>query len=253
MPLLWDHAYGGRDVHAERRFAKHEPPPRFGNPGGLDLASLLKVLYPRNRSGRGYALDLDRAHLSNASAPNLEDPTDPVIPERLLSATTTDWIDRPVAACYEPIDVFTFPRAAFFIRPAFDSPARPVHELSTGALFPEDLTRKFDPRNIVDPRMFNSAAAGLAVCRLAGAERVSLWNMHRRHELLEFDLPGDRPQLFLEPPGVAPRELTPLLQTVLIEPDEDRVTLTWAGMLPVAMPYPDEMVTSMRHAVVWSC
>jgi hypothetical protein len=99
--------------------------------------------------------------------------------------------------------------------------------------------------------MFNCAPAGLAVCRLEGAERVSLWNTHPNQELLEFDLPGDRPKLLIEPPGVAPRELTPLLQTVLIEPDLDRVTLTWAGVLPVAMPYPQELTASMRHAAVW--
>jgi hypothetical protein len=252
MPLLWDRAYGGRDQHAERLFAKHEHPARFGRAREHEMARFAKVIYPRNAAGRGYALDIDRPHLDGVLAPNLEDPTDPVTPDRLLSATTNDWIDRPVAACYEPIDVFTFPRAAFFIRPAFDPPAHPVHELGAGAVFREDLERKVDPRNLTDRRMYCSAAAGLAVCRLDGTERVSLWNMHAQHELLEFDLPDDRPRLVIEPPGVAPRELAPLLQTVLIEPDRDRVTLTWAGVLPVAMPYPDEMVASMKHGVVWS-
>jgi hypothetical protein len=251
MPLLWDHAYGGRDQHAERLFAEREPRASFGLRD--DLAPFkLQVLYPRNGAGRGYALDLDRARLDGARAPNLEDPTDPVTPDRLLSVTTNDWIDRPVAACYEPIDVFTFPRAAFFIRPAFDPPARPVHEVSVGAVLREDLEKKLDLCNLTNPRMYNAAPAGLAVCRLEGAERVSLWNMHARHELLELDLPDDRPRLLIEPPGVAPRELRPLLQTVLVEPDADRVTLTWAGVLPVAMPYPEEMVASMRHGVVWS-
>jgi hypothetical protein len=250
MPLLWDHAYGGRDQHAEKLFAKHERRAPLG--GRTELSPLrINVTYPRNAAGRGYALDIDRERFDGALAPNLEDPTDPVTPDRLLSATTNDWIDRPVAACYEPIDVFTFPRAAFFIPPAFDAPTRSIHELSVGAVLREDLERKFDLRALTNPRMFNSAPAGLAVCRLEGAERVSLWNMHARHELLEFDLPGDRPKLVLEPPGVAPRELEPLLQTVLIEPDEDRVTLTWAGVMPVAMPYPDEMTQSMRHAAVW--
>ena len=251
MPLIWDRAYGGRDQHAERLFVPKEPRARFGGPGESDVFRLAKVLYPRNGAGRGYYLDLERARLDGTAAPNLEDPTDPVTPDRLLSATTMDWIDRPVAACYEPIDVFTFPRAAFLIRPAFDPPSRPVHELGTGAVFPQDLAKKFDLRTLGDRRVFNSAPAGLAVCRLDGGERVSLWNLHARYELLEFDLPDDRPRLVIEPPGVAPRELAPLLQTVLIEPDLDRVTLTWAGVLPVAMPYPEEMTASMSHAAVW--
>ena len=252
MPLLWDHAYGGRDQDTEQLLAKHARHARIGGPQN-DLAPLNpQLLYPRNGAGRGYALDHDRERLEGTLAPNLEDPTDPVTPDRLLSATTGDWIDRPVAACYEPIDVFTFPRAAFFLRPAFDPPQRPIHELSVGAVRREDLETRLELRNMMHPRMFNAAPAGLAVCRLDGAERVSLWNMHARHELLEFDLPDDLPRLLIEPPGVAVRKLSPILQTVLIEPDEDRVTLTWAGVLPVAMPYPEEMVAVMRHGLVWS-
>jgi hypothetical protein len=134
----------------------------------------------------------------------------------------------------------------------FDPPQRPVHELASGAVLQDDLKKKLDLRSVTSPRMYNSAPAGLAVCRLDGGERVSVWNMHARHELLEFDLPDDRPKLLLEPPGVAARELPALLQTVLVEPDEERVTLTWAGVLPVAMPYPGEMIATMRHAAVWS-
>jgi Uncharacterized protein conserved in bacteria (DUF2169) len=249
MPLIWDRAYGGRDHHAEALFAKHERP-RFAAPPELGRMGALAV-YPRNGAGRGYGYDIERARFAGAAAPNLEDPTDAVTPDRLLSATTNDWIDRPAAACYAPIDAFTFPRAAFLIPPAFDPPTRPVHEVGAAALTREDLERQFDLRNLTDRRMFNSAPAGLAVCRLEGGERVSLWNMHHLHELLEFDLPGDRPKLVLEPPGVAPRELPPMLGTVLIEPDEGRVTLTWAGVLPVAVPYPEEMTATMPHVVVW--
>jgi hypothetical protein len=249
MPLIWERAYGGRDQHVEALFAKDEAV-RFGAPVELGKVGA-QVIYPRNGAGRGYGLDVDRDRFVGMAAPNLEDPTDAVTADRLLSATTNDWIDRPVAACYAPIDAFTFPRAAFFIPPAFDTPKRAVHEVGAGALTREDLERKFDLRNLVDRRMFNAAPAGLAVCRLEGGERVSLWNMHAAHELLEFDLPDDRPTLVLEPPGVAPRELPAMLGTVLIEPDAGRVTLTWAGVLPVAVPYPDEMTTTMRHGALW--
>jgi Uncharacterized protein conserved in bacteria (DUF2169) len=98
----------------------------------------------------------------------------------------------------------------------------------------------------------NGAPPGLAVCRLEGGERVSLRNLHREHALLEFDLPLAPRRMLLEPPGVAARELLPRLGAVLIEPDRDLVTLTWAGSLEVAAPYPVEMMEAMRHACVWS-
>lgn len=245
MALLWDHAFGGRDVHAEERL---RPGRGFGRQRVQDQGP---ISYPRNGSGRGYFLDLDRERLAGAALPNLEDPTDPVTAERLLSKNTYDWIDRPVAACYEAIDWFTFPRAAFLIPPAYDAPTRPIHELSSGAVLPEDLTRPFELQGPRDPRVCNRAPAGLAVCRLTGRERVKLTNLHREHAHLEFDLPDDTPKFTLDLPGVGERKLEPILSTVSIEPDADRVVLTWAASLRVAMPYPEEMTKAMRRVVRW--
>ncbi len=244
MPLVWENAYGGRDLHAEKRLA-----PRRGF--GARRDALGAVSYPRNARGRGYFLDMDRERLQGASLPNLEDPTDPIAPERILSKSTLDWIDRPVAACYEPIDVFTFPRAAFFIRPVFDTQTRPVHELASGAVLAEDLTRPFSENAPRQPRVYNRAPAGLAVCSLTGRERVKLANLHRERSNLEFDLPDDTPKLILDLPGVGERKLEPKLSTVSIEPDKDRVVLTWAASVRVAMPYPEEMTRSMRRVVRW--
>jgi hypothetical protein len=176
-----------------------------------------------------------------------------VTADRVFAKDDRDWLDRPIAAAYGPIDWFTFPRAVFLIQPDHSPPTRPIHELSVGAILRGDLKDEADlrlevPRN---PRVYNAAPAGLAVCRLQGGERVRLWNLHRDHALLEADLPADPPRLFIEPRGVARRELSPLLQTVLLEPDENRVTLTWAGSMPVAVVYPPELTETMPHSVVW--
>jgi len=252
MPLLWDHAYGGVDIGADERLS-----PEIVEIPGFPAAAeeIGGVLgYPRNLAGRGFFIDVDRPRVVGALAPNLEDPTDPVTAERIFASDDRDWLDRPVAACYGPIDWFTFPRAVFLLPPDFSPPTRPVHELSVGAILHDELTNELNlddgpPKN---PRVYNAAPAGLAVCRLTGRERVKLWNLHRKEALFEFDLPGDTPELVLQPPGIEARMLDPLLQTVLIEPDEDRVTLTWAGVMQVAMPYPPEMVATMAHGAVWS-
>jgi hypothetical protein len=140
----------------------------------------------------------------------------------------------------------------FLFQPAFRPPRRPVHEIALGGLLREDLTRTPFTFTAPDPRVQNCAPAGLAVCRLRGGERVSLWNLHRHHELLEFDLPADTPRIMVELPGVGTREMEPLLHTVLIEPDDDRVTLAWAGSIDVAAPYPEEMTRTLRCAAIWA-
>ncbi len=203
MPLTWDNAYGGRDVHAENKARPRRPAfARAARPESETGA----LAYPRNPSGRGFFLDVDRDRLEGAAAPNLEDPEDPVTPDRLLAQSSLDWLDRPVGACYEPVDLFAFPRVAFWLGAEHLAPSRPVYEVRKGALRPQDL-RGHDPESPPDVRAYNCSAAGFAGVRLVGGERVTLRNLHPMHEVLEFDVPASPPGLLLEPPGCTVTEL----------------------------------------------
>lgn len=236
MPLSWDRAFGGWD----------DPPP--GTLRGT-LFPAEPVTYPRNPFGRGFFLDRDRGRAHDAPAPNLDDPDDPVTPERMFAPAAGAWLDLPMAACFEPIDWGTFPRSAFGPAVPAEVPVRPVAEVRMGACSQADAVRR-GVRSL-DPRIFNCAPAGLARVRLHGGERVVLWHLHRSAARVEFDVPRERPRLYLKPQGCRAYELAPQLQTVLIEPDEDRVTLTWSGTLEVAAPYPEEMCKTMERAVRW--
>jgi hypothetical protein len=245
LPLTWDRAYGGRDAHAEDRLhpKKSTFTPRAEAPRGA-------IAYPRNPAGRGFFLDLDRERLEGALLPNLEDPEDAVTPEGLLAKSALDWFDRPIAACYGPVDWMSFPRVALWLGAAHDPPARPSIEVRTGALRLEDLRDR--PLGAPpEPRVYNCAPAGLSGVRLQGGEPVSVWNMHARHEVWECHLPGERPRLWVSPPGCGMMEMTPTLQTVLVEPELDRVTLTWSGTLEVAAPFPAALCCEMTRVVKW--
>jgi hypothetical protein len=219
VPITWELAYGGRDEHAEKRLLA---PRKAFAPRGAE--GRRTFAYPRNRWGRGYHLNVDVERLEGQPAPRLETPEEPIDPARLLAESPRDWKERPTAACYGPMDCTTFPRAAWMLRP---------------------------PGTPLDARIANCASPGLSGARLQGGERISLWNLHPTREVLEIDLPGDRPRLLLEPPGCGIDDLPALLQTVLIEPAEERVTLTWAAALDVLAPYPAEMCREMRRAVRW--
>jgi hypothetical protein len=251
MPLAWERAYGGRDRYAEEKRSRGARAKRGLGRSEEDEDLLGSLAYPRNPVGRGFWLDVDRERVIGEALPNLDDPADPVAVDRLFARDELDWIDRPVAAGFGPIDLVVFPRCMFFLlRPDWSPPERPIRELAVGALLPQDLPDR-DVLAPPDPRLYCCAPAGLAVCRLRGGERVSLQNLHPKLERLEFDLPGEAPRLLIEPPGAGARELSATLQAVLIEPDEDRVTLTWTGVLPVAGPYPPEVCREMRSAAVF--
>lgn len=251
MPLTWERAFGGHDTYAESKEPVVPDTGLHAVAAGLE-PTLGGLSYPRNPHGCGFFIDVDRHRLEGSRVPNLDDARDPVRPDRLLVRDYLDWIDCPVAACFEPIDLFMFPRALFFVPPDFNRPSRPIHEIASGILAPADLARMDAFDSTIHARSFNSAPAGLATHRLYGGERVQLWNVHPERELFEFDLAGERPRFMIEPPGVSVRELEPVLQTVQIQPEAGRVTLTWMGRIEVAAVYPDDMTDTMRHAVLWS-
>ena len=259
MPLTWDQAFGGRDVYAEAKLSDIGTAFQRSR-GGLEALAAepknpkeggFSISYPRNISGRGYFLDMDRARLDGVLLPNLEDPTDLLLPERMLIADPLDWMDLPVASCFEPLDAITFPRSMFLVPHAANPPKRPVHELLSGALMQADLDDTRFPKLPPNPRLYQCAPAGLAVCRLHGGERLKLLNLHPKHELWEVDLPAEKPQILMEPKGCGVSELSPLLQTVSVEPAEERVTLTWAATLETAAPFSKEALEGVRHAVTF--
>lgn len=240
MPLTWERAYGGRDEGAEAVLS-FEGIERYG-----------MLAYPRNPHGCGYHIDVDRRRLDGIALPNLSDPDDPVTPASLLAAEYGDWIDRPLPATYLPMDEPTFPRLVHFrLGIVWSRHERPVREIQLGALVEADLAMG-DFGGKPDPRAYNAAAPGLATARLRGDEKVSLWNLHREHEHLELSLPGDVPRMLIEPPNTKTFELEPKLATVHIEPDEDRITLTWAGSMAVGGIYAPEICAQMRRAVTWN-
>jgi hypothetical protein len=235
IPLTWADAFGGV-AGAGRREGKR------------------RVAYPRNPFGRGFrAIEAEPSGTESPvelGVPRLEDPRDAVLPEHLAPTPAERWAALPLPAGYGPIHLFTFPRSAFFLRSAPDRAFGAPREVALGAIQEEDLW--FEGTRPPSPRGYNCAPPGQAIARLTGRERVELLNLHPVWPELSFDLPDDVPRLFIDLPGVGVRELAATLATVWIEPELDRVTLTWAGKMEVAWPYPEEDTEAMPCRVVWA-
>jgi hypothetical protein len=242
-PLTWDEAYGGRDTAAEERGGSSRRWGREQEPAGM-------VVYPRNPSGRGFFLDFDRDRLDGAEAARLEDPSDPITAGQLLATDALDWLDRPLPACYAPVDWWMFPRLSFWLGAEHRPPTRPLHERLLGIISERSIADRRLGAGL-DVRAFNCAPSGLSGVRLTGRERMRLRHLHPSRERVEVDLPGDVPRLFLEPPGCRVYELPAVLATVLVEPAAERVTLIWTGSLEVAAPFSLEVCARMRRAARW--
>lgn len=107
------------------------------------------------------------------------------------------------------------------------------------------LERRFSP-------LVSQAAPVAMRCRsLNQSASVRVQNLHPRLERWDFTLSGDMPRMYVRWPGQQVSEVSPHVRTVLIEPDEERVTLLWVADLVLAAPFPLVHTGAIEHAVRW--
>jgi len=249
VPLTHARSYGGFDSYASSMLGDETA--ELCAALGMDFASASRFTYPRNARGVGFLIAVDPERAVGTMVPNLEDPDDPVLPERLLCPAADRWYEQPIPGALDSILLSDFPRSHFFnAGPDLPEPVPTLREIALGAFMAGDLR----PRALLEPpdaRGANGAVPGLARLRLRGDEPVRLVHLHPNERELVFRLPGEVPELRLQPPGCPILELEPALDTVYLEPDCDSVSLIWSGSLQVASRYPPEELAQVEHRVRW--
>ena len=173
----------------------------FGGIDGSDPDHCIEE--PRNPIGGG--LVRDPRQLIGTSAPHVEDPADPIVDHR----------SRPAPVGFGPLG------------PGFE-PRR-----SAAGTYDESWTRTRMPLPPVgQSETFHQVAAPSlrTTEHLRGGEPVRLLGMHPSG-LVAFDLP-ELWYLIDAPDGRGRAELIPVLDTVLLEPNDLRLELTWRAQIP---------------------
>ena len=135
--------------------------------------------------------------------PQIEDPSDPLLPERFFVPSADRWIDAPISASIGWVHYTSYPRLYRMVGTMLRCapPEKPIRE----ATFPDgaDLLEEWTPSGATVPaRMLQGAAPGLACERLRGDELVILENLHPEIPRLELGLPGETPLITVKPPDV---------------------------------------------------
>lgn len=155
-----------------------------------------------NPVGRGLLAKKTKLEVDGTRLPNLEDPAN------LIKKPT----DCPRPMGFGPIPPHWQPRAGY--AGTYDVQWRKY----VSPLPPDDM----------DIRFHSCASPGLASARhLTGSEQVLVENASRSGRLL-FDLPGCSPRVSVII-GAVVNELEMCLDTVVVEPDEERLVLVWRG------------------------
>lgn len=205
MPVRYDRAYGGRDES--------------------DVS--LPLRYPRNPMGRGFVLHARREAVEGRELPNIEDPEDLLVPERLCVGDPLRWIGQPLPAGLGWRQRDWYPRCVLMgTLPPFLPAGTVTAEERLGLVPPDHVALAWQRRLPVREAAFGSGASiGLAFETLAPDEAVALRGLTPTGRL-DFRLPGETPMLGLDL-GRGVEALPTRADTVSIRPDEGEMDITW--------------------------
>lgn len=263
VPLSYRYAYGGCDERGEREggfelqaMAEQFPPDRRERM--LSAASPWR--YPRNRAGRGYIVEEHPEAIEAVELPNLEDPVDLLTPERLIVGNPWYWPIQPLPAGLGWLEYGAFPRIGWFghtpewddedLMEYVDSFAEVRRGYADRRIFLHDDNLYEIPRKF-DRRALNGASLGLRFPYLGGSETIALTNLHPEFPHWTVQLPRQVPTLWVDDRAGGLTQLRARLYTVQIEPDEDRVTVVWAGHTRARRAYFEHELLSMPKLVEW--
>jgi len=252
MPLRYELAYGGVDKDFEARVV--EAAVAEGDPEDLRrisavardfLQGIPPAAYPRNPYGKGYILVGDPESALGKELPNVELDDDRVSPDRLWPSSPPRWMEMPVPAGFDYMDVGMYPRTAMMGLPPFsEGDPDQIAEVTAGQVPPRFCrgnalyADREDIPGLIHPDVGRCAPMGLRAPFLRGDEFVTLYGMDPANPVMRVYLPGERPVFRVPSPGsAAPEaELDSQLYQIFIHVDERILSLVWTGRTPWPKP-----------------
>jgi hypothetical protein len=256
LPISYALAYGGRDAVTEAEYGNPVEDLRpFLPPATTDknISDASPFVYPRNPAGRGYVVEKTASAIEAAVLPNFEHPNDLLSPERLVVEQPERWPLQPVPASLGWLDYGAFPRMAWFgvvpdHDPALD--VRRIGEMRLGYVGADILADKETSQPLTLDGA-NGASLGLRVPYLKGGEEIELLNVTPHLEAVRFRLPTERPTLSVDARNGKLGPTSPVIHSVVVEPDLYRVAITWRGCAPALRPYGGDEIAKMPFAAEW--
>jgi len=252
IPLEYDRAYGGWDERTELKYVDYLAPIAPYLQENSDPHAHSLFVYPRNRHGRGYIVKASAEGLDGMLLPNLEDPAERLTPEGIVVTNPLLWHRMPLPAGTTWVPFSYFGRGAFVGMFPFWQPLPEVlPEIERGYL--PDAVRKVSVFN-ADPlilRSTNGASLGLQLPYLQPRERMRLLQLHPVHPKLELELPDDAPRIAVDGRNGKLSWTDPVIHSVEIEPDENRLSIVWRGAAAALRPYLPAELETMPMRVEW--
>ncbi len=235
IPLRYEYAYGGFD----------ETVPEAEVTYLIDLFRAHPGLYPRNPVGRGYIVHENRAAIDGRLLPNVENPSDLLTPDRLITGEPENWWKQPLPWSCDWFDKSWYPRIAHYrgVPDGLPDNDNMVPEVRFGWVDPgqNQWVKQSIEERPLDGRLADAASPSLVLPFLRGNEAVELSGMTREGRIV-VQLPNKRPMMRLCFEGKA-YMIRPVPHRILISLEEMGVYVVWHGAWHPPRLLPDRLPT----------
>lgn len=194
IEMRYENAYGGFDDTV--------PPPKIAHID--DMLSLDPAAYPRNPVGKGYAVFDSRERLEGLPLPNIENPADPITPQRLVSGHPDSWWRQPLPWSCNWFPPFWYPRLVYYggLPGGLPLDDRQVPEVQQGYLDAGHARHVVNaPLDaLLDGRFADAASPALIWPLLRRVDPIELTGLSPHGRML-VQIPQDHPRIFLRHKG----------------------------------------------------
>lgn len=207
MELKYERAYGGIDVFSDRN-------------------SLFP--YPRNPRGLGFVVAYERSAVDQLALPNLEDPNDRLIPDRLcVTDYVKRWEEQPLPVNFGWLPKTWLPRAAYAGVMPGDRETEQQLRQAYEALVPPENREAYNKTRLpdMDFRFFNGASPELSLPHLRGGELIVTKNL-TPDGAFQFRLPDEQVTIAIDI-GEGSKSPPVVLHTAMIHLDDLKLDLVW--------------------------
>lgn len=251
IELSFTNAYGGIAHHAENSATppwKETYPPYLMQPEDTPPYST-PFSYTRNPVGKGFVIGESAEAALGVELPNIELAEEPLTPENFLCPDLWSWPQMPLPA---PVGVVSY---EWFPRSAYVRMVRPYHGHITKF---SEVEKEGAPQEIRDPMMecpaipqhfASGAPVQLQHARLLGGEQITTWGIGTGGNLA-FRVPAP-PEMWVDGRNGSLKPAEVVLHTMIIDIDQEEVTLVWRGSTSALRPYLPEELEKMPLKVQW--
>ena len=250
VPLRYDFAYGGKDTEAEKQM-QMPPAELLASLPDINLYADSPFRYPRNPEGKGYLVEKSKAMIEQLEIPNLQDPEHLLTPENILVGDFNRWIEMPLPYATDWVNPAWVPRIIYTGLIEFP------HSKIAGLKEIEkrwvelNLYDKKNPAKDFNYRFFNGGHYALQTAFDNPVRECTLINIHPTNKKFTIKLPNVRPKIWVDGRKGTLKETIPVMHSIVIEPDENRLSIVWCGRAPALRPYFYEELKTMPFKVEW--